>query len=396
MSSHNLLTAGTSPEVQVPNNSVRKKKVWYTVTIVLVVALLSTVVGAYIYFRNNVSNKEPPKLKVGVMMAFSGGSSSMGYGAMKGILLAKRELGANNIEIIQMDSRCDAKAAASAIKRLIEQHVAAIIGEGCSSASAAVLVTANNNKIVMISPSAASPTLSIPDDYFFRMIPPNTFQGSFIAKAIYDRGIRNVAMFYTNQSYVRGLNNAFQERLEALGGKVVATATAEPEAIGLHSQIQTLKSANPQAILIAPSSVVSATAIIKLLHEAGVTVPLFGTDIMYDTTIIENGGAAAEGLVISSFSTGNNSFQQTLVNEYQKTEQLYGAPQAYDIIKLLQLAVEKGATTGEKIKNILPQIEFDGKSGHIVFDQNGEISGKNYRYDLFKIKNGSFVYVEHE
>ena len=396
MSSHNLLTAGTSPEVQVPNNSVRKKKVWYTVTIVLVVALLSTVVGAYIYFRNNTSNKEPPKLKVGVMMAFSGGSSSMGYGAMKGILLAKRELGANNIEIIQMDSRCDAKAAASAIKRLIEQHVAAIIGEGCSSASAAVLVTANNNKIVMISPSAASPTLSIPDDYFFRMIPPNTFQGSFIAKAIYDRGIRNVAMFYTNQSYVRGLNNAFQERLEALGGKVVATATAEPEAIGLHSQIQTLKSANPQAILIAPSSVVSATAIIKLLHEAGVTVPLFGTDIMYDTTIIENGGAAAEGLVISSFSTGNNSFQQTLVNEYQKTEQLYGAPQAYDIIKLLQLAVEKGATTGEKIKNILPQIEFDGKSGRIVFDQNGEISGKNYRYDLFKIKNGSFVYVEHE
>jgi branched-chain amino acid transport system substrate-binding protein len=272
--------------------------------------------------------------------------------------------------------------------------VAAIIGEGCSSASVAALPAANNAKIPMISPSASSPTLSIADDYFFRVVPPDTFQGAFMAQAIYDRGFRNVAVFYTNEPYGSGMNNVFRDKFEALGGKVAATASAEPDVIDVVTQMKTLKNANPQAVFIAPNSVVSANAAMKLGRETGITAPYFGADIMYDNTVISNNPSAAEGLTISSFPTGSKTFKQALFNEYQKIEQLYAAPQAYDIIHILQIASQKGADTGEKIKNILPSITIDGVSGFKKFDANGEVSDKNYKYDLFQVKNGAFTLVE--
>jgi branched-chain amino acid transport system substrate-binding protein len=144
---------------------------------------------------------------------------------------------------------------------------------------------------------------------------------------------------------------------------------------------------------VAPNSVVTATAVLKLSREAGMNVPFFGADIMYDTTIINNAKEASEGLTISSFPTGTKAFKQSLINEYQKTEQLYAAPQAYDIVRALQIAVQDGATTGEQIKNALPNITFEGVSGKIKFDQNGEISDKDYKYDLFQVKDGTFELV---
>lgn len=358
-----------------------------------VVAMI-IVAGSIWALIQNMSKPTTPRIKVGVMMAFSGGSSSMGYGAIKGVQLAKKQLGADNIQIVQVDSKCDAKAAAGAVKDLIAQKVVAIIGEGCSSATVAALPAANNAKIPLISPSASSTVLSIPNDYFFRVVPPDTFQGSFMARTIYDQGIRNVAVFYTNEPYGSSMNTVFREKFEELGGKVVATASAEPDVIDLAGQAQTLKTANPEALFIAPNSVISATAIMKLTREAGIKAPFFGADIMYDNTIISNNPAVAEGLTISSFYTGTKSFKQALYNEGVKTEQLYAAPQAYDIIRILQVATQMGANTGEKIKNILPDITIEGVSGFTKFDANGEVSDPNYKYDLFTVKDGEFSLVE--
>lgn len=358
--------------------------------VLLVVALAASVYGAMYLARGS----KPAHIKVGVMMAFSGGSSSMGYGAMKGVQLAKKQLNADNIDIVQMDSKCEPKAAAEAIKQLVAKKVAAIIGEGCSSASVAALPTANNSKTVMISPSASSTTLSIPGDYFFRVVPPDTFQGQFDAQAIYDRGIRTVAVFYTNEPYGVSMNKVFQEKFEGLGGKVVATASAEPDVIDLRDEMSQLKAANPQAVFIAPNSVVSGAAAMRIGRQIGITVPYFGADILYNTTLINDAPAAVEGLIITSFPTGSKAFKQALLNEYGVSEQLYAAPQAYDAFHAIYLAAQRGASTGEQIKSVLPSLSFDGVSAHIQFDQNGEISSKSYRYDLLQIKNGTFVPVQ--
>lgn len=387
----------TPPAAPSPLPADSRQQLPFLVVAVAIVAfaLIVASIGYGIYKYLQANSKPPaPHVKIGLMEAFTGGSSAMGYGATKGIQLAKKQLGADNIEVVPMDSKCDPKTAADVVRRLIAQHVAAIIGEGCSSASLAALPAANNGKTVMISPSASSPALSIPDDYFFRVVPPDDYQGSFMAQTIYDRGIRTVGIFYTNEPYGTGISKVFKTKFEALGGKVVVSTPAEPDVIGLSGQISDLKAANPQAIFFAPNSVVSATAAIKLARSAGIKAPFFGGDLLYDKTLIGNTGDASEGLTVTSFPTGTKSFKQALQNEYQVVEQLYAAPQAYDAFKALYLAIQKGATTGEQIKDILPSISFDGVSAHIGFDQNGEIPGRDYKYELLQVKNGSFITVE--
>jgi ABC-type branched-subunit amino acid transport system substrate-binding protein len=145
---------------------------------------------------------------------------------------------------------------------------------------------------------------------------------------------------------------------------------------------------------IVTNSTVSSIAVIKLARQLGMTIPLFGGDNLYDNTIITNGGAAAEGLKVVSFPTGTKSFKQSLLNEYQVAEQLYAAPEAYDAFKVIYLAVQKGATTKEKMHEILPTIAFEGASANISFDKYGEIPVEGYKYDLLEVKDGAFTIVQ--
>lgn len=372
----------------------RGKKFRWILYVVIAIVVLGGSLGAYLWFRNQTSStSNKPTVKVGVLMAFTGGSSSMGYGTMKGIQLAKKQLGASNVELVQADSQCDPNVARTAAQGLIDQGVAAIIGDGCSSASVAVLPMANNSKTVMVSPSASSTALSIPNDYFFRVIPSDNYQGEFMAQTIRDRGVNNVAVMYTNEPYGANMSRVFQEKFANLGGNVVATAYSEPDVIDLTAQMQKVKESNPEAVFIAPNSVVTATAAVSIARSVGITAPLFGADIMYDKTIIDNAPTAAQGLTVSTFPTGTSVFKQLLQSEYKVTEQLYAAPQAYDAFTAIYKSIQDGATTGEQIKNKLPSINFDGMSAHISFDQNGEEPGKDYKYDLFQIKSGTFQQV---
>lgn len=367
-----------------------RKKLTFLLVAVFVVLAAAAGIRAYMRYKDNVQT-EKPTVKIGVLMAFTGGSSNMGYGTMKGIQLAKKQLGADNIELVQADSQCSPKVAKAAMQTLIDKGVVAVIGDGCSSASVAALALANSNKIPMVSPSASSTTLTIPNDYFFRVIPSDNYQAAYIAQAIRKKGITKVAVFYTNEPYGSAMNKSFQEQFKTLGGTVVATAYAEPDDINLGSEMQKLKAAAPQAVFIAPNSLVTGTAAIQVARDQGITGPLFGGDILYDKTLIANAPVASDSLTLTTFPTGTNAFKQQLVNEYKVSEQLYAAPQAYDAFEAIYRALEKGAATGEEIHSVLPSISFKGTSAAISFDQNGEEPGANYKYDLLQVKGRAFT-----
>ncbi|HSW79242.1 MAG TPA: penicillin-binding protein activator [Candidatus Saccharimonadales bacterium] len=363
--------------------------------LILIVIIILVVLGGGFYFMKHQQKKPKPaaNIKVGLMMAFSGGSSAMGFGTSKGVALAKKALNANNITVVQADSKCDPQAALKAVNQLVQQHVAAIIGDGCSSASLAALPIANNNQIPMISPSASSTKLSIPNDYFFRVIPNDNQQGAFMAETVYNKGIKKTAIFYTNEPYGASIQQAFQDKYESLGGKVVATAIAQPNVINISTQIASLKAAHPDAIFFAPNSVTSGIAAVKLAHQDGIKVPYFGADVFYDQSIITNAADAVEGMTFTTFPTGTAAFKQSVATAYPNDGQLYAAPESYDAFKAIYLATQKGASTGQQIKNMLPSIKFTGVSAdNVSFNQFGDLStsGTNYKYALFNVKGGKF------
>ena len=226
-------TGDVRPALAADEAPKRRKKLPIIFIALFVVLAAAAGIQAYMRYKAN-KLVEKPTYKIGVLMAFTGGSSNMGYGTMKGIQLAKKQLGADNIELVQADSQCSPKVAKAAMQSLIDKGVVAVIGDGCSSASTIALALANSSKIPMISPSASSTSLSIPNDYFFRVIPSDNYQAAYIAQAIRKKGIARVAVFYTNEPYGAAMNKSFTEQFETLGHCELASITVVGDPVPLH------------------------------------------------------------------------------------------------------------------------------------------------------------------
>jgi len=365
----------------------------YGIWLLIIVLLVAAVVSYFITRSLNQPTTAERPLKIGILAALTGGSSTHGHGISKGVQLAQKELGATNVEIVQEDSQCDPKVGQEAMQRLIDQGVHVVIGDGCSSVSVAVLPLANGTETPMVSPGASSPALSIPNDYFFRVIPSDRWQGSFMAQTLYDAGHRRVAVFYTNEPYGSGMNNQFREQFERLGGQVVATATAEPDDTDLETHIDQLIAAQPDALFVAPNSILTGTAAIQMAHDKGLHVPYYGADIFYDATVITNAPEASQGFVASTFNTGTQGFKDALAAESPVQEQLFAAPEAYDAFHAIYMAYQKGARTGREFKDAFPMIEFQGVSAYIRFNEDGELNGEDYVYSLLKVDGDKFVEI---
>ena len=353
--------------------------------VVIIFTLIGLIVGGivyYLYLPQQYSTSEKT-IKIGLMAPLSGENSAFGYSVLKGVQLAKKELAADNIEIILGDSQCDKGKAPEVMKKLIDQGVVAVIGEICSGASLAALPLANQYKIPLISPGSTSPELSIQNDYFFRTVPPDSLQGRYAANLMYERNYRKLAILYSNEDYGVAFQNVLKENFEGLRGSVVADVPFEVNTIDLKTEITKIQESHPDVIYIVSNSTVSSVAALKTIQEFKIKAALFGSEAMNDRSLLSDANGASEGLIITAVSSGSNSFKQMHRAEFGVDAGLY-APQAYDAFQAIYLVLQKGAKTGEEIKTILQNIEFEGKSGYIKFDANGEVAGN---YEALIVRN---------
>ncbi len=104
------------------------------------------------------------------------------------------------------------------------------------------------------------------------------------------------------------------------------------------------------------------------------------------------GKEAVEGLLI--FASFNSLSDHPKTAEFrEKTMRLFGHPPTeqeahnYDIVYLYKAAIEQGATR-ETLSTVLRTMKFDGVSGHIEFDENGDVKGKEMV--IFTVRDGKF------
>ena len=214
-------------------------------------------------FMAGTSLAEAEEIKIGILLGFTGPIESLTPGIGSGAELAIREvsdsgalLDGATVSGIRADSTCiDAAAATTAAERLVTaDQVNAIMGADCSGVTGAVLQNvARPNGIVMISPSATSPGLSTAEDdgLFFRTAPSDARQGQVMTDVIMDRGIKSVALTYTNNDYGKGLADSFQAAFEAAGGEVTINAPHEDGKADYSAEVGALAAAGGDVLVVA-------------------------------------------------------------------------------------------------------------------------------------------------
>ncbi|MCB1460984.1 MAG: ABC transporter substrate-binding protein [Nitratireductor sp.] len=310
-------------------------------------------------------------VKLGVLFGFTGPLESITPLMAQGAEMAIKEvndsgalLDGASVEAIRGDSTCiDASAATATATRLVTSDgVAGIVGADCSGVTGAVLQgVARPNGVVMISPSATSPALSTAEDdgLFFRTAPSDARQSVIMAEELMARGIKSVALTYTNNDYGKGLAESFVAAYKEVGGEVTANVPHEDGKADYSAEVGTLASAGGEMLVVAGYVDQGGKGIIQAALDAGAFDKFYLPDGMYGDSLLEAIGADMNG----SFGDigGSDSDGSKKLVEMAKAAGFDGTssyvPESYDAAALIMLAIQaakstKGADYKDKVMEV--------------------------------------------
>ncbi|NEX45156.1 ABC transporter substrate-binding protein [Pseudotabrizicola algicola] len=300
-------------------------------------------------------------IKMGIILGFTGPLESITPNMATGAELAISEVNGSgkfalgNVVPVRADSTCiDAAAATAAADRLVTaEGIKAIMGADCSGVTGAILQNvARTNGVAMISPSATSPALSTAEDdgLFFRTAPSDARQGVVMTEILMDKGIKTVALTYTNNDYGKGLADSFAEAFTAAGGTVTINAPHEDDKADYSAEVASLASAGGEVLVVAGYTDKGGKSIIQASLDSGA----------FDTFVLPD-GMVGQKLVDDIGAGLNGSFGQYPGTDSQGAELFQGlataagfdgtsafAPESYDAAALIMLAMAAAGSTDSK------------------------------------------------
>ncbi len=369
-----------------------------------------SVIGAafavLIFMTVGCTQPQEESIKIGVIATLTGPGAFQGQQEVRGLEICRDEINASGgvngkqIELIIEDSKTDPATGVSAFKKLTEiDGVQFVIGDSWTSATTPLIPLANQQKVVLISPIALLDSMS-QDDYFFRTIPPVSKMMTPLAQYAYnDLNLRRVGILLQENQF--GVEHAddFSREFERLGGELVGIESFEMTSTDVRSEILKIKEKQPDGILNLHATGPMMGLLVKQAIELDVNVVWLGSFGAENQPLVDQYGRIIDGMVYPYAYDANDSSKsvQQFVSEYKK--RFDGTPDitaanAYDALKVLAFAIQSTGENPSAVKTFFPSIqEFEGGSGVLSFDQNGDVQKPIL---IKRVQNQSFVVLKEE
>jgi len=287
-------------------------------------------------------------------------------------------------------------------KTLIDRGAQVIVGSEWSSHCRALLPLMNERQVVLISQSSSSPSLSIPDDYLFRLQPDDTQESLCVRRMTVDLGMKGVIVIYAKEAYGEGLYKEMVKKWGESGVEVLMALGIDPEKKEFIAEFGEVDAAYKEAL--------------KKYKQDEIGIYLFGTygpDIPALTSLAkypdllnarvfdsDNGGAPgyvqyagdiAAQVQFTAFAFGPSAhpkFKVWVKRYMDKTgfEPYFTAYSIYDCLWLAALSVLATQNyNGAAIKKIVPTIadSYFGATGWTELNENGD--RKYPTYNIYRI-----------
>lgn len=356
--------------------------------IIGIVFIILTAFTVY-YFLNKkgTSTEQNTIVKIGVILPLTGPAAQIGKDILEGITLAESKINETNehnfkFKLYIEDSKVEPKFGVAAAEKLISvDKVDFIIGPASSGVSLAVAPICERNKIVMLSPTASTPELTKSGNYVYRIYPSDIYDGEILSNFAYNElKIKNISMLYLNNDFGIGLNKIFEEEFIKNGGTIDYSDAFSEKEHDFKTLITKLKSKKTKGLFLV-ALVDQYTKVLKQLKELGVNdMQILAPVTFDDASIYDNQGNIAEGVIYTRpyFDPDNSNkivteFVSDFEKKYFKKPSILNAL-GYDSYLLTVKAFEQNDYKKGGITNILNSIsDFNGASGEIKFDKNGDV-----------------------
>lgn len=356
------------------------------------------------------------ELKIGAIIPLTGSLSFLSPPEIAGLHMAVDEINAAggvlgkkvSLSIQDSGDGTTLNIADQSATKALASKVDVVIGAAASGVTRHIINKITGAKVVQISMSNTAPDLSTWKDggYYFRTAPSDLLQGKIIANQILQDASKNVAIVYVDNSYGNGLMGVAKSTLEK-GKAKVSTFSFKEADTNPASTVDAALATDPDAVLLIS------------YDEAKRVVPLFksksfnGSNIYFvDGNLADYSKESFAGYLNGAKGTLpgkalTSGFKAKLASVYKAktgktlTEYSYGA-ETYDAVLLAAIAAQTakdasgpgikkeitnvslsgaGKTTVSTFKAALAAIKagkkvnYDGVSGPVEFDINGDPTG---------------------
>lgn len=351
------------------------------------------------------------ELVIGIQGPETGNLAVYGQKTLAGAKLAVDEINAaggvngNTIKLVNYDSRGDKAEAANATQRLINKDkVCGIIGEPTSGATFVIGPIADRAKTVLLSAGATAKGVTDKKPFVFRDTLLDSDGGPATVKFIMEKfGWKNFALITSvNNDYSVGLSAIFKKAVQDFGGKIVAEQTISDGDTDFSAQITSLKSSNPQAIIFS-GYYPEGSLILLEARKQGVNAPIVGGDGLLAPDLWNVAKDAAIGsIVYAGFSPEAKAKKvQDFVSKMKtRGEADMFSAQGYDAVYLFADAMKKAKVKScadpkqrTAMRDALAGIPgFDGVSGQMKFDKEGNAIKKPFIQEVSKKADGTYFF----
>jgi branched-chain amino acid transport system substrate-binding protein len=344
-------------------------------------------------------------VKIGHVGPISGPSAHLGKDNENGARMAIDELNAKGftlngqkvtLQLVSEDDGADPKQGTAVAQKLVDAKVNGVIGHLNSGTTVPASRIYNDAGIVQISPSTTAPVYTrqrFPGA--FRVVASDAKLGSTMSKyAIDTLHVKNVAIIDDRTTYGQGVADEFAKGLKKPGIKVVGREFTSATATDYTAILTSIRAKKPDLIFFGGMDSV-AGPMLKQIKALGINTVFMGGDgICTEALGRLAGDAVGESRVYCAEAGGVKGPQEKAMEDFRARYkkkfnmdvQLY-APYVYDSVMVMTTAMQNAKSADPaKYLPVLKNIKYDGVTGTIQFDANGDI--KDGALTLFTYKGG--------
>jgi len=354
---------------------------------------------------------DKPPLKIGALLAVTGGASFLGAPEARTLEMLVEELNAKGgvdghpIQLVVKDTAGDpAKAVSFARQLMDEEKVFAIIGPATSGETMAVKPIVEEGKTLLLSCAAAEVIVNPVTPHVFKVAPKDALAVEMIYRRMKKMGVKRIGFLSSNTGFGKAGKDQVEKLAPAHGIEIAVSEVYDKAATDLTAEVTKLKAANVQAILnwsIEPAQ----SIVIKNVRQLGLAVPIFQSHGFANVQYAKAAGAAAEGVlfpasrIVVADSLPETHPQKAVVSSYKRAYEVrykedvstFGG-HAYDALTILARAVKEAGLDRDKVRAALEGTKgFVGTAG--VFnlsaaDHNGLALDA---FEMLTVKDGKFA-----
>lgn len=335
------------------------------------------------------------EIPIGVIYPLSGGLAYDGQSNLYGAQVAADEINAKGgvlgkkIKVIPEDGACNpGQSVAGAEKLITKDHVVALLGASCSSATGAVSETVRKYKLPLISGVSTAERLTEEGNpWFFRATTTTKLNGLSLGKTLYDMSnAKKIAFVVTSDDWGRSAAQAYGASMQALGATVVGTEYFDRQDTDFTEHLTKVRAGGADTIF-SVGGFQNAANVTSQARQLGFKGPILGEGAFCTEHWAELVGDFTGNVVgILEWVTGiddevNKRFVASYQRAYKDLPTKFSAA-GYNTMSILAAAIARaGSTEPEALRQAIAATDYTGLMGNYRFDEKGQA----YNFKMFLV-----------